>query len=97
MQTYPQSDGQTDVVYQVNWLVTATDTGGNTTAIPGVSTLGPPDATFTPYSQLTQDEVIGWVKACLGPEQTAGYELNAENALKEQSLTTLPLPWGAAQ
>ena len=90
MPAYPQAEGQTDVVFQVNWLCTATDDQGNTAGLPGTTsvayTAGDP---YTPYADLTQEQVLGWVWAVTPEADTQAYldnQLNAE---------TLPLPWSA--
>jgi len=59
--TLPQVEGQTDVVVNVLFIVSgidgqyAAEIGGNQQC-----TLTPGQA-FTPYDQLTQDQVIGWL------------------------------------
>lgn len=58
---YAQIDGQSDVVFQVVWQCNATQGDykaeiGNGTNIPYVA-----GAPFTPFNQLTQDQVLGWV------------------------------------
>lgn len=59
MSTLPQMEGQTDVVVNADYYVTGTD--GTHTASIGVSqqfTLSP---NFTPYAQLTEAQVVGWI------------------------------------
>ncbi len=90
MPAYPQAEGQTDVVFQVNWLCTATDDQGNTASLPGTTsvayTAGDP---YTPYADLTQDQVLGWVWA-VTPQ--AGVEAYLDSQI---NAVTLPLPWSA--
>ena len=59
--TLPQVDGQTDVVVNVLFNVAGID-GQYEANIDGSQrcTLTPGQA-FTPYDQLTQDQVIGWL------------------------------------
>jgi hypothetical protein len=55
-----------------------------------------PDAPFTPYADLTQAQVIGWVKSALGAEQVAAYEANVATQIANQidpPVVTPPLPW----
>ena len=61
MYTLPQVEGQTDVVVNVLFNVAGID-GQYTAEIGGNQqcTLTPGQA-FTPYDQLTQDQVIGWL------------------------------------
>jgi len=60
---YPSSEGQTDVAFNVHWRCNGTD-GTHTASIyntcPVTYTAGSP---FTPFSQLTQDQVLGWIWA----------------------------------
>jgi len=91
-----QEAGYTDVVYLVKWL--ASDTDGTNEARCGGNTEVPTPAgpTFTPYDQLTEAQVIGWVKDVLGPQRVAAIEadLNAQILFMQQPpVTSPPLPW----
>jgi len=60
---YPQAEGQTDVVFTVHWRLTGTDGtySGTVYSTCGVTYVaGTP---YTPYANLTQDQVLGWVWA----------------------------------
>ena len=61
MYTLPQVDGQTDVVVNAQWTVTGVD-GEYTADIGGNSqfTITQGEG-FTPYADLTQAQVIGWI------------------------------------
>lgn len=92
----PQVDGLTDVVYIVNWL--ATDTDGVNEVRKGGKTEVPLPAggTFVPYDQLTEAQVIDWVKSTLGPEQVAKIEADLTSQLAYSAnppVVSLPLPW----
>lgn len=92
----PQADGYTDVVYIVNWV--ASDTDGVNEARRGGKTEVPLPAggNFIPYDQLTEAQVIGWVKEVLGPEQVAAIEadLNFQIVYMQQPpVISPPLPW----
>ena len=63
MDCYPQEGSETDVVFNVHWTcsgVQGTFSGSvySTCSVP-LSGEGP----FTPYAQLTQDQVLGWIWA----------------------------------
>lgn len=96
MNCYPQADNQTDVVFTVHWTCAGTqDTYSasvySTCAVPA------PEGTFTPYDQLTQDQVLGWVWA-------NGVDKDATEASVQQQIdnqinppvVTPPLPWAQA-
>ena len=91
-----QDAGFTDVVYLVGWL--ASDSDGTYTARRGGESLVPTPAggSFTPFGQLSEAEVVGWVHAALGPEQVAAIEadLNVQIVYQQQPpVTSPPLPW----
>lgn len=98
MDALPTADGHTDVVNNAHWTLTATD-GTHTGYVYGSQSLpAPTGPDFTPYNQLTQDQVIGWVKEALGAEQVASYEANVAAQIEAQinpPVITPPLPWGA--
>ena len=93
---YAQQDGKNDVVYSIDWRYQASDgkygylTEGSTTTsyIPGQP--------FTPYDQLTQDEVVSWIEESLGPITLAQMQAQADAAIAAQyasPITNPPLPW----
>ena len=95
---YPQYADQTDVVFTVGWNYWG-DNGTIQTYIPGSTpltyTAGGP---FTPYDQLTQDQVIGWVTTSLGPQGIANVQsiLDARiQYLASPPVVSPPLPWGS--
>ena len=96
MDAYPQEGGNTDVVFNVHWTCSGVQdeyTGSvySTTQVPA------PEGSFTPYADLTQEQVLGWVWAN-GVDQAA-----AEDAVQQQidnqinpPVVTPPLPWAQA-
>lgn len=98
MEAYPEKDGLTDVVFTVHWNLTAIDGEYTGYAYGSIGVNLDPSAPYTPYADLTQDQVVGWVKDSLGAEQVASYEANVlaqiENK-KNPTVVTPPLPWVA--
>lgn len=96
MDAYPELDGNTDVVFTVHWTLTGTD-GTHTAGVYGsVGVTVDPDAPFTPYVDLTQEQVISWVQSALGAEQVATYEANVAKQVDNLAyppVVTPPLPW----
>jgi hypothetical protein len=90
---YPQADGETDVVFQVNWQCQAISEDGaaNTFgSVPVTYTAGSP---FTPYDQLTQEQVWGWINPSINrPEIEANLQAMID-AKKNPTVVTPPLPW----
>jgi hypothetical protein len=82
-------------VVNVLWTVTGVD-GSNTASIGGNSQFTVQEGTFTPYSQLTQSQVIGWIPA----EQIASAQACVQGQIDSMitppvSPQNTPLPWGA--
>ena len=93
MPSYAQIDGQSDVVFQVNWECQARDgayaalTAGS---VPVTYTAGSP---FTPYDQLTQEQVWGWINPSIDrPEVEANLQAMID-AQMNPPVVTPPLPW----
>lgn len=93
MPSYSQIDGQTDVVFQVNWQCRAQDdtySAVSAGAVPVTYTAGSP---FTPYNQLTQEQVWGWINPSIDRPEI---EANLQKMIDEQkapAVVTPPLPW----
>ena len=91
---------QPDPNYVVNVLWTLTGVDGQYTAsIQGNSQFDSnQSSTFIPYSQLTQDIVIGWVQTQLGPQGISNFEANVQGQINSMitppvSPQNSPLPW----
>jgi hypothetical protein len=99
MDAYPEYEGHTDVVFTVHWCMDGVD-GEYTAGVYGsVGLTLDPGATFTPYVDLTEAQVIGWVQSALGEEQVTAYEANVAAQIDNEinpSVVTPPLPWSAA-
>jgi hypothetical protein len=98
MECYPQHEGHTDVVFTVHWRVNAADGNHNATSYGSVGVTLEPDADFTPYDNLTQSQVIGWVKDALGEEQVTRIETALDGQIADQinpPVVRPALPWVA--
>jgi hypothetical protein len=96
MEAYPQYEGHSDVVFNVHWRVNANEGNYNATGYGTVGVQLDPASEFIPYANLTQDEVVGWVKEALGAEQVADIEHGLEGEIKNLITPTFiknPLPW----
>jgi hypothetical protein len=92
----PQEDGQTDVVVTASWRCNGVD-GEYSGTIYGTAgfTLAQ-GSSFTPYDQLTQDQVLGWCWTN-GVDKDAA-EANVATQIQNQinpPIITPPLPWSA--
>lgn len=91
---YPQEDGKTDVVFCVHWQCNGTDGDYSASVYSTCSVTLNPEDPFTPYADLTQEQVLGWIWA-------SGVDKDATEAAVEQQIemqknppvVTPPLPW----
>ncbi len=83
----------TDVVISANWSCRASD-GTYSAVSTGCTEFAPPTDSFTPYEDLTQDQVLGWCYAN-GVDQAAieaNVSLQIENQINPPVIAP-PLPW----
>jgi hypothetical protein len=85
-----------DTVIVCHWTCAGTD-GTYNASIYSTCSVPSPTGSFTPYSSLTQEQVLGWCYAN-GVDKTAT-EAAVEAQLQAQinpPVVNLPLPWGQA-
>ena len=97
MQEVPKQGSLTDVVINISWRRYATAEVDGETQTAGAlgfySCPAPSGTDFTPYDQLTEDQVIGWLEAGLDME---AIDRNLTVQLEElfnPPIVILPLPW----
>ncbi len=85
-------DGQ---VYIAHWTVSLEDQGETAGAYGSVGFGDPEPDNYTPFDQLLEDQVIGWVKTALGDEQVASIEASLEAQIQEKLNPThaAGVPW----
>lgn len=96
MQAKKQEAGYTDVVFLVEWLASDTD-GVNEARSGGKTTVPISEGNFTPYDQLTEAQVLGWVWNVMGPDAKAALEANLAEQIaymQDPPVVSPPLPWG---
>lgn len=96
LECYPESGGQQNVIFKIYWQLDGTDGPNSGTIYGDVNTTYTAGGPFTPYNQLTQDQVIGWVKEALGPEGIAEAQANVDAqiaAAANPPVVSPPLPW----
>lgn len=99
MPAYTKIDGLVDLVFQVNWLCNAVDgapdalgsfSASSTGSVPVTYTA---DSPYTPYDQLTQEQVWGWINPSIDrPEIEANLQAMID-AQKTPTVVAPPLPW----
>ena len=82
---YPVNEGNSDVVYNVHYRVVGEDSETAVIGeIIGTQILDVSDiADFTPFEDLTNDQVTNWVKAAMGTEQVTQIENNIASQIAE--------------
>lgn len=96
LDAYPQHEGHTDVVFTVHWRRQATDGTHSADIYGSQSVTLDAEAPFTPYADLTFDQVVGWLEDAMGAEllaaQVAALDQQIENQINPPVVTP-PLPW----
>jgi len=93
MDCYPTESGNTDVVFNVHWTCSGTN-GTYAAQVYSTCSVPGPGNPFTPYADLTQDQVLGWIWAN-GVDKEAT-EANVAQQIQNQinpPVVTPPLPW----
>ena len=94
MDCYSQENSKTDVVFTVHWTCAGTDGTYNASVYSTCSVPTPTGSSFTPYADLTQDQVLGWIWAN-GVDQAvteAAVQQQIDNQINPPVVTP-PLPW----
>jgi len=89
----PTEGTLTDVVITADWRCNGTQESFSGTCY-GSASFAPPSGSFTPYEDLTQDQVLGWCFAS-GVDQKA-IEANVTAQIENQinpPVIAPPLPW----
>ena len=96
MDCKPQEGDLTDVVITAHWRCNGTD-GTYSGTVYGTCSFSQPEGDFTPYADLTQDQVLGWCWNS-GVDKDAT-EANIDTQIANQvnpPIVTPPLPWSQA-
>ncbi len=92
-----QEDGLSDVVYNVHWQCSSTEVDGDKTysaSVYSTCSVPGPGSPFTPYAELTQDQVLGWIWA--NGVDKAATEAAVQQQIdlqKNPVVVSPPLPW----
>ena len=91
--TKPVDGSNTDVVITADWRCNGSQESFSGTCY-GSCSFAPPTGSFTPYPDLTQEQVLGWCYAN-GVDKSA-IEANVTAQIQNQinpPVVSLPLPW----
>ena len=88
-----ERDAATGFVNVVHWVISDVDADGNTGSVYG--SIGLEGELVTPFEQLTEDQVIGWVEAALGAETLAAHAANVAAQIAEAKAPKVAtgMPW----
>ena len=93
----PSAEGQTDVVYQIQWRYGGDDGDGHSAFVSGrvgcTYTEGDP---FIPFADLTKSDVEGWTTTNLGDDEVARLKVQIDGMIEEEITPTteaMPPPW----
>jgi hypothetical protein len=94
---YPQQGDNANIVFTIHWTLDATD-GTYTGRAHGFASVAyEEDTPFTPYDELTEEQVISWTIDALGQERVADLEAEVARQVQIQAdppSVAPPLPWG---
>ncbi len=99
LECYPTYESQSDVVFKVVWSYRGVNADGVGSSRGGIQEVtyvaGSP---FTPFNELTEAQVLGWVQPTISAEQQAEMEAGIVGDIDWQKNQTNepvspPLPW----
>jgi hypothetical protein len=96
LNSYPEYQGEQDVVFSIFATYTGTDGTYSSNVEIAQSLILSNTATFTPYADLTESQVLEWLLAALSPQQIdqmqakIAAQITADN---QPPFVQLPLPW----
>lgn len=92
----PEEDGYKDCVITAHWRVDATD-GIYTAGVYGTQSFSlNTEGDFTPFEDLTQEQVVTWVQESMGIDAVTALQENLDKQIDDQidpPIITPPLPW----
>jgi hypothetical protein len=96
LNSYPEYQGQQDVVFTIFATYTGTDGTYSSDINISQSLIISDNSIFTPYADLTENQVLGWLLSVLTPLQINQMQskITAQIIADNQpNFVQLPLPW----
>ena len=90
-------DNLIDVISVSFWRLTAVDGSYSAMAYGSVALGKPNPASFTPFQQVTPEQLQEWTEAALGEEKVTSMKLSLAQQIEQQknpTSGTVPPPWG---
>jgi len=92
----PQQSGEQNVVIGVAWSYSATDGVYVSDFCGNTQVAYVPGNPYTPYANLTEAQVAGWVTSSWSADQTTQYQKQLADLIAKQQISSTaapPLPW----
>ena len=81
---HPQKEGETNVVYNVHWIVKGVDGDYSATSIGTQVVLLSEGGAFIPFEDLTNEIVVGWTKEAMGEDEVNQIETSIASQIEDQ-------------
>jgi len=99
--SYPNFAGQENVVCKVQWRYKGENESGVSSSRGGVTEINfQPDKPFIPFGELTEEQVLGWVRPTISQQdiEKMGLEIQEDIAVmidlkKQKREALMELPW----
>jgi hypothetical protein len=96
-QAHPELNSMSNVVYNIEYILSATDSEGHGSQVFGNVGISEPDPnSFKPFNYLTQSVVQSWVESALGEEVVTDLKDKLAEQISQQiapPVVTLNKPW----
>jgi hypothetical protein len=93
-----QLDGKTNVITSANWIARGEDENGNTGFRQGYAEFNTEElSNFTPYEDVTEEQVLQWVFDVLGAENVNKIDQNVKDMINAAANPTQGqgVPWAS--
>lgn len=94
MDCYPQDNNQKNVVFNIHWICSGIQDTYTASTYSSCTVPSPTDETFTPYDQLTKEQVLGWIWSN-GVDKVLTESVLIQQITDQMNppVLTPPLPW----
>ena len=83
--TYPNLDGNADVIFNVHWRLTGEDENGNVGSVYGTQSLDTSDlSSFTAFDDITEEQINGWIETAMGEDKVAELKASIDAQIEEK-------------
>ena len=93
LNAYPEKDGLVNCVFTAHWDCTGVDGEYSGRVYGSCGVTLDPEAPYTPYADLTQDQVLGWIWASVNKDETEASVQAQIDEKKNPTVVTPPLPF----